>query len=428
MPVLDLSKAARSQSSTNDGGLTVTQEMRDILKQPGFIKLAKGGQRLRNLYVDQSMHFQAARLSYFGLCCYVGQLDAVREQVENGRAPDLEGTETPYQFGYATLVVAGAQRVEPNPTTRHLDVLQYLLSRGLPVDVPDIAGLTALHHAVTSDSLQVALARTLLLAGANVDHQNRYGEVALFGAFQKNHVAGVDLLMEFGADLDVKEADGLTPRKSVLTFGPQVTAAVQKWVRKRSGEEAPRVEKRCDGCGKTDTPLKNCSSCHVARYCSVDCQRKAWSEHKKTCQPFSTPNTVTLKPFYQHGQSVIPTKELTNKFFGISEPTPDTHHRSAHIPKGLSSESKKIIIKVQMPYDLALNRPMPGAGPFFIYTKKRDFVCQVNRHDGPSEYDRLAKVIQTKGVGGAKAYFSAELRSKDELVVKISEVLAEQPF
>jgi hypothetical protein len=30
--------------------------------------------------------------------------------------------------------------------------------------------------------------------------------------------------------------------------------------------------------------------------------------------------------------------------------------------------------------------------------------------------------------GGAKAYFAAELKSKDELVVKVSEVLAEQPF
>jgi hypothetical protein len=31
-------------------------------------------------------------------------------------------------------------------------------------------------------------------------------------------------------------------------------------------------------------------------------------------------------------------------------------------------------------------------------------------------------------VGGAKAYFAAELKSKDELLVKVSEVLAEQPF
>ncbi|KAF8964579.1 ankyrin repeat-containing domain protein [Flammula alnicola] len=402
--------------------------MRDILAQPGFIKLKNGGQRLRDLYVHQSMSFQAMRLSPFGLCCYVGKIDMVRQEIEAGRAPDLEGTETPFEFGYATLVVAGAQRVQYDGTTKHMDVLKYLISCGLPVDVPDIAGLTALYHAVSGPSLQLALARDLLAAGADVNYQSRYGEVPLFGAFLKSHLAGIDLLMEFGADLDIKEADGVTPRTSMLSFGPQITATVQKWVRRRAGAEAPRVEKRCDYCGRMDAPLKNCSKCHVARYCSVECQRKAWSEHKKTCQSFSTSNTLTFKPFYEHGGSIIPTKELQNKFFGINTPTPETHHRSAHTPKRIDSESKNLVIKVQVPYDMVTNKPTPGAGPFFVYTKKRDFVCQIHRHDGPTAYDQLAQVIVAKGVGGSKAYFAAELKSKDELTVKISEVLAEQPF
>lgn len=55
-------------------------------------------------------------------------------------------------------------------------------------------------------------------------------------------------------------------------------------------------------------------------------------------------------------------------------------------------------------------------------------MCAVRRSDGPTAYDRISNVIRTRGVGGAKAYFAAELKSKDELVVKVSEVLAEQPF
>jgi hypothetical protein len=31
-------------------------------------------------------------------------------------------------------------------------------------------------------------------------------------------------------------------------------------------------------------------------------------------------------------------------------------------------------------------------------------------------------------VGGAKVYFAAEVKNKDELLVKVLEVLAEQPF
>jgi hypothetical protein len=82
---------------------------------------------------------------------------------------------------------------------------------------------------------------------------------------------------------------------------------------------------------------------------------------------------------------------------------------------------RSIIIKVQVPVS-------PGATDMLVYTKKRDLVCTIRPQDNREGYARLADVVRTKGVGGLKAYFAAELRSKDELVVKISEVLAEQPF
>jgi len=44
----------------------------------------------------------------------------------------------------------------------------------------------------------------------------------------------------------------------------------------------------CDKCGRRpgydDPPLKVCSRCRKARYCSVDCQRSAWKEHKPNCK------------------------------------------------------------------------------------------------------------------------------------------------
>jgi hypothetical protein len=107
-----------------------------------------------------------------------------------------------------------------------------------------------------------------------------------------------------------------------------------------------------------------------------------------------------------------------------TEPTPDRHFRAARAPK--SSEPKRLIIKVQPPYT------GPGGptstGPLLIYTKKRDFVCQIIRTDNPTGYDRISQVVRNQGVGGAKAYFAAELKSANELVVKVSEVLAVQPF
>jgi hypothetical protein len=41
---------------------------------------------------------------------------------------------------------------------------------------------------------------------------------------------------------------------------------------------------RCDNCGAAPSKeLKTCSGCHKARYCSVECQKIAWRQHKIHC-------------------------------------------------------------------------------------------------------------------------------------------------
>lgn len=40
----------------------------------------------------------------------------------------------------------------------------------------------------------------------------------------------------------------------------------------------------CNTCGKMDTNLKKCGACGRSWYCSQDCQRKDWKEHKKVCK------------------------------------------------------------------------------------------------------------------------------------------------
>lgn len=69
-----------------------------------------------------------------------------------------------------------------------------------------------------------------------------------------------------------------------------------------------------------------------------------------------------------------------------------------------------------------------GFGGLLIYNKKKDFMCTISRNGNANAYDEIVRTVRSKGVGGVKAYFAAELRSRDELVVKISEPLAEQPF
>jgi hypothetical protein len=156
---------------------------------------------------------------------------------------------------------------------RHLDILGYLISSGAPPDIPDISGHTALHHACTPPVGHAKITKVLLEKGANVNAQNRYGEVPIFFPFQGGDVTLVDILMEHGADLDIADGNGDSPRKMCLTFGAEVTAAVQRWERKRKGEVAPWEEKRCEHCKNKGNGLKRCARCRLVRYCSTECQR-----------------------------------------------------------------------------------------------------------------------------------------------------------
>lgn len=126
-------------------------------------------------------------------------------------------------------------------------------------------------------SVQVELARILLQNGANIDQQERYGGVPILLAFRTNRIDAVDLLMEAGARLDIADADGITPDPFYLNCGPQVTAAVKKWTRKRNGEEALLEEKSCGNCGKKrgeGVALRACARCRSQMYCTTECQRQ----------------------------------------------------------------------------------------------------------------------------------------------------------
>lgn len=39
----------------------------------------------------------------------------------------------------------------------------------------------------------------------------------------------------------------------------------------------------CDACGLPSPMLKRCSGCGAARYCSRECQKRAWPAHKASC-------------------------------------------------------------------------------------------------------------------------------------------------
>ncbi len=150
-----------------------------------------------------------------------------------------------------------------------------------------------------------------------------------------------------------------------------------------------------------------------------------WQTHKRSCQPFTPDNTVTLRTFYDSKIQIFSTSELVRSTLGLrTDQTPPgtlpggQSRLNAHPP----SQPKSLIIKIQGP------RVEGSSQPLLIYNKKKDLVCMVLEEGNEVGYRKVCEVIRSRGVGGLKAYFVADLKTKDELVVKISEVLAEQPF
>ena len=90
--------------------------------------------------------------------------------------------------------------------------------------------------------------------------------------FHSEVTGAIELLIEFGADLDIPNWQGRTPAQTFVHCGPKVTAAITRALRKRRGDDAPMNEKKCDACGETNATLKQCSKCRIARYCSANCQ------------------------------------------------------------------------------------------------------------------------------------------------------------
>ncbi|KAI0823957.1 ankyrin [Trametes gibbosa] len=404
--------------------------MQELIDQPGFVSIPQGAATLRSLYQRRSAKIDSSLLSEFARLCFTGNIRALRYAVESANAPDILGHETPFRYGYALLTVHGSYRVRGGPpATDHVATLKYLLECGAPPDIPDIVGYTALHHACIVNP-RVDLMRILLAAGADPNHKDRFGSVPLMGAFQNDSVKAVDALMEYGARLDIEDANGDTPDEFYIKAGPYVTAAVQRWKRKRAGENQPLDEKACAACGKQDVALKFCAKCGAVWYCSKECQRSDWRQHKLSCVGFDGETTVTLRPFYQDIGPIIPTADFQRMMYGYPVgKQSERNTRSMHVPHIRPGETKKMIIKVQVPFDMERGTAHEAeAGDLMIFDRKRSLVCRIRREDNQEGYLRISRVVRQKGVGGAKAYFSAEMTRSDRLIVKVSEVLAEQTF
>ena len=149
-----------------------------------------------------------------------------------------------------------------------------------------------------------------------------------------------------------------------------------------------------------------------------------WPTHKPDCHPFNEETSLKLKPFYPSISDVVSTSSILRSGMGYPDLSKGKTFSSGRKAASKHEYPKHAVIKVQLPAFTVQGQ----TGDCFAYTKNRDFVCKFRQNENPNAWESLIYVIKNKGVGGLKAYFAADMRSKDEILLKISEVLAEQPF
>ena len=102
----------------------------------------------------------------------------------------------------------------PNIVQSSLDVTRTLLQHGADVNARTDFGLTTLH--ATTD---VEVVRVLLKHGANVSAEDEEGRTPLHEAAKNGNVELVRMLIEHGADVNVRTKDGSTPLLMAAKLG-----------------------------------------------------------------------------------------------------------------------------------------------------------------------------------------------------------------
>lgn len=209
------------------------------------------------------------------------------------------------------------------------------------------------------------------------------------------------LLDKHGARLDIVDVDGISPQEMAVMNGAAMSS-VAELVKNRAIRGARAIYKaakrQCSQCAKVETadePLRLCSNCKTAQYCSKECQTKHWREagHKEACKKAAEERSKTV--VLEQPKRTSPYKYSRTISFSnpsLTLPSDDSYQKPDYVAVG-----ELFHIKVQ-----CSNSGMP----MLIYDKSRQ--CQFYYGHGQRGYAEMyEKVREEKMFDGKKTDLAA---------------------
>jgi hypothetical protein len=210
---------------------------------------------------------------------HYGRTNCVQLLLEGGADKEVKDN-----VGRAALMVAAQ--------CGHTDALRQLMDSGANKEARDSLGGTALMHAASDRNDHTDCVRLLIIGGANKEAKDKAGGTALRHAAENGNTNCARLLMVAGANKEAKDKFGFTALDAAQRRGKHdVTRAIASFSEAKIDDMALMDSKRraqfmgraCHACFKTEANMLKCGLCLKAYYCTKECQKSHWRQHKATC-------------------------------------------------------------------------------------------------------------------------------------------------
>jgi len=305
---------------------------------------------------------------------------------------------------YATNPVFRSKQIAAHRNMKikneHQKILDKLIELGANIHAKDVAGYTPLHHCLTiyTNPTTLSMARQLLKAGANPNMQNRFGSTPLFEPVMAANFEALKLLLEYGADPDIKEFEAGISCRHFATSLPMISELFSKSDKKKAKQSRTNAKtaaggslRMCKVCGE-DKETKRCTGCYMVWYCGQECQMGDWPKHMKDCKVTRAQYKLVKLVEREEAWKDNITKEIYV-------------HKLGDLPS-----QKHFVVKVQVPLDDPTNGSSPDAAardPLFVYNRDRSLCGFLLREDHVELYDKLVRNIKKEGFNGQKGFYYA---------------------